>query len=103
MPKLKKQDVQTANKELNAVLANDKVLSALEEVGDDEDALDKAKANPKAFLKKRGVEVPRNVKLEIMDGNHSMAKARGITICVRACVGGNGWAVCGEVCFSWEV
>jgi len=79
------------------------MLSALEEAGRDPDTLNKVRANPKAFLKRKGIEVPRNMKLELLDGNHNLSKARAITLCVRGCIGGANWGVCGEVCVSFEV
>jgi hypothetical protein len=103
MSKPKKQDVQAANNEITAVLANDQVLNALEEASRDRDTLEKARSNPKAFLKRKGVEVPRNMKLELSNGNHNLSKLAGITLCLKGCIGGANWGVCGEVCVSFEV
>ena len=88
MPKMKRADVARTQKEVDAVVNNQAVLDALEEAASSRAALEQAKKSGKAFVKKRGADVPRNVTLEFTEGDRGAAKggarAIRITVCVSA-------------------
>ena len=100
MPKVKRAEVARAQKEVDAVVNNQAVLDALEEAAADRAVLEQAKKNGRAFLKKKGVDVPRNVKLTFTEGGDEAIR---VTVCVRACISAFGFTACASVCVSFTL
>ena len=89
-----RQTITKAARQVNNFLAKEAALKALVELASDPQLRKKAKADPRGFLRMRGVTVPTSIKLTITVTG---------TICIRACTRVGPVIVCGQICVTGTI
>jgi hypothetical protein len=84
--------------ELSTFLSRPDLIDALERAANDRALLRQAKANPRAFLRAQGINVPPRTDLEVLQRRATVSGR--ITICVRICRRFGPIQACADICIT---
>ncbi|MGI9055680.1 MAG: hypothetical protein ACR2F2_07745 [Pyrinomonadaceae bacterium] len=97
------QEIRKATKQLDSLLEKPEVFNILSEMADNDRSFGKARANPRKFLKEKGVNVPDNVEITLEQKALALKIRVTITICITFCIIIRGFVICRRTCVSGTV
>jgi hypothetical protein len=97
------QEIQKATREIDSLLEKPEFFDLLSNMTEDHQLFGKASANPREFLKKKGLVVPSNIDLTFEKNVVALKIKVTITICVTFCIVIRGFLICRRACASGTV